>query len=351
VVGNKTDIFGTSGSIFDEDSSGGMFGGPVKEEKKEERAIKQPQKDPVSNIFSEESDESGIFGSEKIKTSGSGMFESEKETPAESMEEKKKRIAKTLGQPVLPTGDSKDSKKASIFGEYEDDSGLFTPSEKKDKPEKKGSIFADEEEDTLFSFSKTTQVTKEPTKESDEPKKELAEPEETATEKMKKRMAKLGKNMFAPDITQEFKKKSDKVDHTNDTPAKQESKVKESTKSNNLANLFSNDDEDILFPSEKGTSKKEPEKIIATQTPKNDAIFSLAPTPTKKSDPLALFSGEADTLFGDVPPPKKLPPKEQKKNTVVADPTGLFGESSDSVFGTPKKPEPKKIEEPKKRRN
>jgi len=79
-----------------------------------------------------------------------------------------------------------------------------------------------------------------------------------------------------------LRKKSDKVDHTNDTPAKQESKVKESTKSNNLANLFSNDDEDILFPSEKGTSKKEPEKIIATQTPKNDAIFSLAPTPTKK---------------------------------------------------------------------
>jgi len=91
VVGNKTDIFGTSGSIFDEDSSGGMFGGPVKEEKKEERAIKQPQKDPVSNIFSEESDESGIFGSEKIKTSGSGMFESEKKKLQRNQWKKKRK--------------------------------------------------------------------------------------------------------------------------------------------------------------------------------------------------------------------------------------------------------------------
>jgi len=145
-------------------------------------------------------------------------------------------------------------------------------------------------------------------------------------------------------------KKTEKKDNIEDTSVKQETKARD-IKSNNLANLFGNDNEDILFPSEKSTTsnKNESEKILAT-TPKTDALFSLAPTQTtKKSDPLSLFSGESDSLFGDVPPPKKLPPKEQKKNNVVADPVGLFGESSDSVFATPKKPEQKKIvEEPKK---
>jgi len=229
-----------------------------------------------------------LVGQKKKQTSGS-MFEPGKEEPttAETMEEKKKRLAKTLGQQVLPTADNKDNsnKKANIFGDYEDESGLFNPSEKKDKTEKKGSIFGEDEEDTIFSTPKSPNVTKEPVKEVEESKKELAEPEETPTEKMKKRMAKLGKNMFAPDLTQEFKKKSEKTekkDNIEDTSVKQETKARD-IKSNNLANLFGNDNEDILFPSEKSTTsnKNESEKILAT-TPKTDALFSLAPTQTTK---------------------------------------------------------------------
>jgi len=313
VAGNKTDplnMFGnTGGSIFDDDS-GGLFGGPKedkKEDKKEEtRPTKQPQKDPVSNIFGEdESDESGLFGS---KQSSGTVFEVEKEAPAETMDEKKKRVAKTLGQPVLPTADGnfskeKDNKKSNIFGDdYEDESGLFTPSEKKDKQEKKGSIFA-EDDDLIFSGApKSPSVTKE----TEEPKKDfLAEPEESPTEKMKKRMAKLGKNMFAPDLTQEFKKKSEKMEHREVTkeqpkqeqpkqeqpkqeqPKQEQPKAKDS-KPNNLANIFSTDDEDSLFPSEKSTTKKESEKTLAAP-PKTDTLFSLTPAPSTKKKRSSIF--------------------------------------------------------------
>jgi len=138
---------------------------------------------------------------------------------------------------------------------------------------------------------------------------------------MKKRMAKLGKNMFAPDLSQEFKKKSEKAEGKADIKVEQDASLKQEpktkdTKANNLANLFSNDEEDTLFPSEKVSTKIEPQKNITTPTPKTDSIFSLAPTTTttKKSDPLSLFGGESDSLFGDVPPPKKnCLPKSQRR--------------------------------------
>jgi len=194
-------------------------------------------------------------------------------------------------------------KKSNIFGDdYEDESGLFTPSEKKDKQEKKGSIFA-EDDDLIFSGApKSPSVTKE----TEEPKKDfLAEPEESPTEKMKKRMAKLGKNMFAPDLTQEFKKKSEKMEHREVTkeqpkqeqpkqeqpkqeqPKQEQPKAKDS-KPNNLANIFSTDDEDSLFPSEKSTTKKESEKTLAAP-PKTDTLFSLTPAPSTKKKRSSIF--------------------------------------------------------------
>jgi len=48
-------------------------------------------------------------------------------------------------------------------------------------------------------------------------------------------------------------KKLRKKDNIEDTSVKQETKARD-IKSNNLANLFGNDNEDILFPSEKSTT-------------------------------------------------------------------------------------------------